>query len=229
MLARTLEPEVMDTAQEAADYDAMDHSEVNARFCEDLLAVRPRLARVLDVGTGTGLIPIELCGRSPETRVDALDLAEHMLAVARRNVQRAGLAARIKLSHLDAKSTGEPDGAYDAVMSNSIVHHIPEPRDVLREMWRLVARGGVIFVRDLVRPESDAAVDALVAAYAPIPSGVDAATRAMHERQSGLFAASLRAALSVEEVRAIVTPLGIPAAAVRATSDRHWTLAQVKP
>jgi hypothetical protein len=100
---------------------------------------------------------------------------------------------------------------------------------VLREVWRLVARGGVIFVRDLVRPESDAAVDALVAAYAPIPSGVDAATRAMHERQSGLFAASLRAALSVEEVRAIVTPLGIPAAAVRATSDRHWTLAQVKP
>jgi ubiquinone/menaquinone biosynthesis C-methylase UbiE len=229
MLARTLEPEVMDTEQEAADYDAMDHSEVSARFCDDLLAVRARLGRVLDVGTGTALIPIELCKREPDVRVDALDLAEHMLAVARRNVERTGLASRIKLAHLDAKSTGEPEGAYDAVVSNSIVHHIPEPRDVLREMWRLAARGGVLFVRDLVRPESEAAVDALVAAYAPIPAGLDAGARAMHERQSGLFAASLRAALSVDEVRAVVAPLGIPGDAVRATSDRHWTLAHVKP
>ena len=38
MLPRTLEPEVMDTAEEAADYDAMDHSEVNRVFVDDLLA-----------------------------------------------------------------------------------------------------------------------------------------------------------------------------------------------
>ena len=39
-LARTLETEVMDTEEEARDYDAMDHREVNARFCADLLAFR---------------------------------------------------------------------------------------------------------------------------------------------------------------------------------------------
>jgi|SRR5579883_787025 len=228
MLARTLEPEVMDTAQEAADYDAMDHSAVNARFCDDLLAVLPRPARVLDVGTGTALIPIELCRRAPGARVDALDLAAHMLAVARRNVERAGLSDRIRLQLADAKSTGEPDGAYEAVVSNSIVHHIPDPRDLLREMVRLVARGGVLFVRDLVRPESEAEVGRLTATYAAVPAGLDPETKAMHERQANLFAASLRAALTVAEVRAMVAPLGIPADAVRATSDRHWTLAYVK-
>ena len=37
-LDRILEPEVMDSAEEARDYDAMDHSEVNRRFVDDLLA-----------------------------------------------------------------------------------------------------------------------------------------------------------------------------------------------
>ena len=37
-LARTLEPELMDTAEEAQLYDAMDHAEVNRRFVDDLLA-----------------------------------------------------------------------------------------------------------------------------------------------------------------------------------------------
>ena len=37
MLERVLEPEVMDTAEEARDYDSMDHAAVNTRFCDDFL------------------------------------------------------------------------------------------------------------------------------------------------------------------------------------------------
>jgi hypothetical protein len=37
MLQRVLEPEVMDTAEEAIDYDRMDHREVNRRFVDDFL------------------------------------------------------------------------------------------------------------------------------------------------------------------------------------------------
>ncbi len=38
MLSRVLEPEVMDTPEQASAYDAMDHSEVNRRFVDDVLA-----------------------------------------------------------------------------------------------------------------------------------------------------------------------------------------------
>ena len=51
MLARVLEPEVMDTEEEAADYDAMDHAVVNDAFCTDFLAAVGRetfRGRVLD-------------------------------------------------------------------------------------------------------------------------------------------------------------------------------------
>ncbi|MEA2752059.1 MAG: hypothetical protein QOI41_6202, partial [Myxococcales bacterium] len=88
MFARVLEPEVMDTADEARDYDAMDHGAVNARFCDDFFAfagngggpaLGGRTPRIVDFGTGTALIPIELCKRAGGFVVVAIDLAQHML------------------------------------------------------------------------------------------------------------------------------------------------------
>jgi ubiquinone/menaquinone biosynthesis C-methylase UbiE len=214
-LPRVLEPEVMDSDEEAADYDAMDHGAVNARFCEDLLALSPDLDAVLDVGTGTALIPIELCRRAPHARVVAIDLAASMLVLAARNVERAGLAHAITLRRADAKSLAGEGGAFGAVVSNSIVHHIPSPGPVIGEMAQAVRPGGLLFVRDLLRPESDAEVNELLRLYAAGDT----------ERQRGLFEASLRAALTLAEVREMAAVYGIPATAVTQTSDRHWTLA----
>jgi ubiquinone/menaquinone biosynthesis C-methylase UbiE len=235
-LPRTLEPEVMDTEQEARDYDAMDHAEVNARFCADLLATGALLvhgararrpARALDVGTGTALIPIELCRRDPQVEIDAIDLADHMLALAKRNVNRAALGARVRVARVDAKRTPWASGAFDVVMSNSIVHHIPEPETMLAEAWRVLAPGGTLFVRDLERPATRARVRELVETYARVPDGPPD-VRAMHERQRTLFEASLLAALTVDEVREAAARAGISGDAARTTSDRHWTIACVK-
>jgi ubiquinone/menaquinone biosynthesis C-methylase UbiE len=238
MFDRVLEPEVMDTAEEARDYDAMDHAAVNARFCDDFLAFArtrgrdPRTLvappRVIDFGTGTALIPIELCGRADGFTVVAIDLAEHMLALARENVKRAGLSNRILLERVDAKGTPYDDGAFGATLSNSIVHHIPEPARALAEMWRVTAKGGLLFVRDLHRPGGDAEVGRLVELHAGA-SPSDPELAPSFDRQRELLRASLRAALTVSEIATIVAPLGIPASAVRITSDRHWTLACEKP
>lgn len=213
----------MDSAQEAGDYDAMDHAEVNARFCSDLLALG-QPGRVLDVGTGTALIPIELCRRASGVDVYAIDMASSMLALARRNIARADLGARIHVESGDAKATRWEDRAFHTMISNSLIHHMPDPGRVLREMRRLVGSGGTLFVRDLVRPESAERVRQLVETYAPIQPSEDPLVNAMHARQRALFEASLHAALTVDEVVALAAPLGISSEAVRQTSDRHWTL-----
>ena len=225
MLPRVLEPEVMDTAQEADDYDAMDNREPNARFAADCLHFAT-FARALDVGTGTALIPIAMCEQAPALRFVAVDLAEHMLARARRNVERAGLAARIELQLVDAKRLPFDDGAFDAVVSNSIVHHVPQPAHALAEMWRVARR--VLFVRDLFRPDSDAEVRRLVALHGGAPDDPSPEARARHARQAALLDASLRAALTIDEARAIALSIGIPPSAVTPTSDRHFTLAYEK-
>ena len=215
MIPRILEPEAMDSAEEAADYDAMDHSGVNARFVTDFLQAHGpcRGGTVLDVGTGTARIPIELCRADAGAVVLGVDLAEHMLSLARRNIEEVGFAGRIRLQRVDAKGLPFADGSFEAVISNTIIHHIPDPVPALAEMARLVAPGGSLFCRDLARPETEEEIRRLVALYA----GNEA------EAARQLFEASLHAALTLDEIRAVVVGLGKPADGVSMTSDRHWT------
>jgi ubiquinone/menaquinone biosynthesis C-methylase UbiE len=213
MLPRVLEVEVMDTAEEARDYDAMDHSTVNRVFVADFLALWNGANPVLDVGAGTAQIPIELCRRSTGAHVVAIDLAEHMLAVGRENLRHAGLTDRVRLECVDAKTMPYAAGSFAAVISNSIIHHIPEPARVLAEMVRVAAPSATLFVRDLLRPKDAATLSKLVELYA---GGANA-------RQQKMFADSLHAALTLEEVCGMVGPLGFDPAGVRQTTDRHWT------
>jgi ubiquinone/menaquinone biosynthesis C-methylase UbiE len=215
MLLRVLEPEVMDTPEEARDYDAMDHSQVNRVFIADYLAVWDGRGPILDVGTGTALIPIEFCRQSAKGEVVAVDAAEHMLAVARENVRRAGFESRIKVQRVDAKRMAFADGSFPAVMSNSIIHHIPDPRTVFVEIARVAAKEAIIFVRDLLRPDSRETLEHLVATYAG-----DA-----NDHQKKMFAESLHAALTVDEVKKLVAGIDFDPAGVRQTTDRHWTWA----
>lgn len=213
MLPRILEPEVMDSPEEAADYDAMDHTTVNRVFASDFLAAWDGRNPVLDVGTGTAQIPIELCRQSPHPVVVGIDLAAHMLRLGEENLRRAGLERRIQLQLVDAKGLPFANREFGAVMSNSIVHHIPEPRSVLAEMLRVTAPDGLVFVRDLLRPDDEETLQRLVVTYAADAND--------HGRQ--MFADSLRAALTLDEIRERVASLGCDPSAVRQTSDRHWT------
>lgn len=220
MLQRVLEPEVMDTAEDARDYDAMDHSAVNRVFASDFLAVWSGTSPVLDVGTGTAQIPIEICHQlnGRPVRIVAIDLADHMLALARENVARAGVADRVFPEKADAKGFAHPDAHFGAVISNSIVHHIPEPAGCFAEMHRVCAPGGTLFVRDLLRPTDLGTLRALVDTYAA----------GANEHQRRLFAESLNAALTLDEVRERVGRIGYAPDTVRQTSDRHWTWATTR-
>jgi len=235
-LERILEPEVMDSQEEAADYDSMDHAAVNRVFVDDLLvalsaergtrsaeqfgeqdsefrAPSSALLDILDLGTGTALIPIELCQRFPDCRVMAADAAVNMLDLARYNLEVNNLTHRIELAHVDAKLLPFAEAMFDVVMSNSIIHHIPEPIHVLREAVRVTQHGGLLFFRDLLRPETLDEVNHLVATY----------TAGANEHQRRMFAESLHAALSLAEIRSLVASFGFAADGVLKTSDRHWT------
>jgi len=225
MLSRVLEPEVMDTAEEAADYDSMDHSEVNRRFvndwsgaCQEWGLDPASRQKMLDVGTGTALIPIAFCERFPSLRIEAIDLAEEMLKLGADHLRRSGLSDRIELNLIDAKRISGDDNVFQTVISNSIMHHIPEPLNCFTEMLRVLAPGGLLFVRDLMRPGTDSEVESIVWTHAAEATF----------RQQQLFRQSLHAALTVEEVAGLLERIGLPRESVRATSDRHWTVSCLK-
>lgn len=216
MLDRQLEPEVMDDPAEAAAYDAMDHRVANAAFVDrltELIGDKPQ-GVALDLGTGPGNIPILLCQHIAGWRVVATDLAESMLALARSKVARAGLAERIDLRQADVKQLDLPDAGFDAVFSNTILHHIPEPIAMLREARRVLKPGGALLIRDLFRPTSQEELDRLVTVHA---ADCD-------PEQRRLFAESLRAALTPEELAALAGQAGMDDARVTVDTDRHMSL-----
>jgi ubiquinone/menaquinone biosynthesis C-methylase UbiE len=145
----------------------------------------------------------------------AVDAAVSMLELARYNIEAASLMPRIELAHVDAKKMPFTTAMFDVVMSNSIVHHIPEPIDVLREAVRVTRPGGLLFVRDLCRPDTEEQLKQFVELYAG----------GANEHQRQMFDDSLHAALSLEEIRDLVADLGFMPETVQKTSDRHWTWA----
>ena len=200
--------------EEAMAYDAMDHAEVNRLFVDDLIEAGFAGGDVLDVGTGTARIPVELGKREwGSLRVMAIDLSIAMLDVARIHVEIASLREVIELDHVDAKALPYGDGTFDATISNSIVHHLVDPQRTLAAILRVTKEGGVVFVRDLLRPKDVKTLNRLVEQYVA-PND---------EKGRAMFRDSLHAALTLEEVRAYVEEIGEDPAFVSATSDRHWT------
>jgi ubiquinone/menaquinone biosynthesis C-methylase UbiE len=215
---RILEPEVMDTWQEATAYDAMDFTAVNMAFATDAIALDPNAVKILDVGTGTARIPILMCQQRQQYLITGVDLAQSMLIIGQRNLEAANLSQRIRLERVDSKRMPYPDLEYDMVVSNSLVHHLPDPFVFFGEVKRLVRPDGAILIRDLIRPESDRIVDELVAKF-----GGDYDTQ-----QQQLFRDSLKAGLTLAEVRELCDRVGFKQVNIAQTSELHWSLSRQK-
>ena len=216
-MERILEPEVMDTEAEALEYDAMDFWVVNTLFAQRVVELGSRIAQVLDLGTGTARIPILIAQARPEWQIVAIDLAESMLAIARENVVRAKLETQIQLQFMDAKQLPYPSSSFDGVISNSLIHHLPDPLPFFREVKRVLKPQGFILLRDLLRPSSTAIAEAMVAEigteYSP--------------HQTQLFRDSLGAAFTLAEIQSLVETVGLSDVKVYQSSERHWTIERV--
>lgn len=212
-MERILEPEVMDDADEAREYDAMDHRAPNAAFVERLVELGAS-GRMLDVGTGPGQVPPLVCERLPDATVVGIDLAASMLRHAERRRRASAHTDRIEYRLADAKRLPFEDGAFDAVFSNTILHHIADPRPFLAEVGRVLRPGGALLVRDLFRPEAAERADELVRLHAAGES----------PRQQALLRASLGAAFTPTELGDLARACGLADAQVVVDSDRHMSL-----
>jgi ubiquinone/menaquinone biosynthesis C-methylase UbiE len=215
-LPRVLEPEVMSTAEEAGEYDEMDFSATDQLFAERAAQlVRGASAPVnliADLGSGNAKIPLAMCPLLPSaTRVCAVEMSPEMLAVAARNRARDGVA--LHLVAADVKRVPFANQSVGMITSNSLVHHIPDPRAVFLEIARIARPGAPILVRDLVRPETQEALESLVETHAARWSSL----------QRTLFSDSLRAALTLEEVRGLLEKCGLSDVKVAQVTDRHWS------
>jgi demethylmenaquinone methyltransferase / 2-methoxy-6-polyprenyl-1,4-benzoquinol methylase len=99
--------------------------------------------RVLDVASGTAAVGIELVRRHG-CSVVGLDQSPEMLAEGRIRVERAGLADRIELVEGRAEQLPFEDASFDALTFTYLLRYIDDPGATLKELARVVRRGGTI-------------------------------------------------------------------------------------
>lgn len=215
-MKRILEPEVMDTEAEAVEYDAMDFTVVNTAFAQRVVELGPvsGRVRVLDAGTGTARIPILIAQTCPYWQIVAIDLAKSMLAIAEENVIRAHRQKQIRLEFIDVKRLPYADYSFEGVISNSLIHHLPDPLPFLKELKRVLKPNGFLVLRDLLRPATPAIVDTMVSEIGPEYS----------PHQAQLFRDSLHAAFTLEELQELVKQARLNDVKIYASSERHWTM-----
>ena len=210
-MQREPEPELMDLPHEAQAYADADFADVNAAFVDRLLnlAWSLEIARCVDLGAGPGDIAIRLAQQRALWHIDAVDAAEAMIALARDAVARADVR-NVRLHLADAKQTKLAAG-YDVIFSNSLLHHLPDPLPMWREIRRLARPGTIVLVRDLVRPATYDLAQEIVEQYAGRESDT------LKEE----FYRSLLSAFTPAEIRAQLEEAGLSELEIRQASDRH--------
>lgn len=211
MLARTPEPELMDEAAQAAAYAQADFSASHGAIVAALVArLGCPAGRVLDLGCGPADISVRLAQACPDCTIDGVDGAPAMLAEGQQRLVAEALESRIALYRVRLPDDPLPASGYDAIVSNSLLHHLHEPAILWTAIRQAAAPGASVFVADLARPASEAAVDDLV-------TSVAAAEPAVLQRD---FRASLHAAFTPAEVEEQLARAGL-ALAVERLDDHH--------
>jgi len=213
MMPRVLEPELMDDPEQALAYAKANFEEENQGFVDRFLECYPDFTEghILDLGCGPADIPIRLVRALPRCQVTAVDASPPMIRLAEEALRAAGLADRITLRCERVQSLVLPVPA-DAAISNSLVHHLPNPLQFWYGLKKLVKPGSFVLVMDLLRPDSPEAAQAIVEQYA-------ANEPAILRRD---FYNSLLASFTEDEVAAQLAELNLSRLLIDMPDDRHW-------
>jgi SAM-dependent methyltransferase len=119
---------------------------------EQVAAAAARGSRLLDVGCGTGTFALELARRRTDLAVVGFDADATALTMAHRKGERVRSSTRWELGRAERLPFAE--ATFDAVTSSLFFHHLRTPSkvDVAREIHRVLAPGGTLFVADWTAP-----------------------------------------------------------------------------
>jgi SAM-dependent methyltransferase len=104
---------------------------------------------IVDVGTGPGMLLIEIAARCPTASIIGIDPAEPMRAAAIRRLARTNLGDRVAVIAGSAEHLPLADASVDLVVSSLASHHWSEPETAIRELLRVLRPGSCALLYDL--------------------------------------------------------------------------------
>lgn len=215
-MQRVLEPELMDDQEQALAYARADFAEENQGFVDLFRQYFPDMSsegHVIDLGCGPADIPIRFIKAFPRCRVTGIDGSLAMVLLGEEAVCAAGLAGQIALRCERIQSL-TLTGPADVGISNSFLHHLPNPLQFWFILKKLLKPGSPVLVMDLLRPESPEKARAIVDRYAASESSI--------LRRD--FYNSLLAAFTEDEVVTQLAEMNMTRLLLDVPDDRHWVV-----
>lgn len=214
-MERRLEPQLMDEYSQAKAYAEADFQEVNQGFVDRFREYFPHYeitGPVIDLGCGPADISIRFARAFPGVEVYAVDGSEWMLYFAEKllAIQEDSLKKRVHLVKAFIPDDPLPVENASVIISNSLLHHLPDPMALWDTVKKYSRPETIVFVMDLMRPESPEMAWQIVQTYS-------------FEEPDILkrdFFNSLCAAFTPEEVKAQLSEAGLNLQ-VEVVSDRH--------
>jgi 2-polyprenyl-3-methyl-5-hydroxy-6-metoxy-1,4-benzoquinol methylase len=218
IMDRTLEPELMDDPEQALVYARADFEQENQGFVDRFREYFPEFTEghILDLGCGPGDIPVRFARALPSCRITGVDASEPMVRLAEEAVQEAGLSNRV-IFRCERFQDLAGVSIVDAAISNSLLHHVPNPLQFWHKLRLAVKPGSPVLVMDLFRPESPEEAQAIVDRYA---SGAPDILRRD-------FYNSLLAAFTEDEIGSQLARMNLTRLLIDVVDDRHWVVSGI--
>ena len=103
---------------------------------------------MLDLGTGPGYLPVEIVRRKPDIKIIGIDLSKKLIQMAQANAARAGFSRHLQFEVGNSADLRFDDAEFDMVISTGMLHSLKNPVRVLKEIYRVLKRGGQAWIYD---------------------------------------------------------------------------------
>jgi len=205
----------MSNIEQARAYAAADfeepHSNVIRLFQQSFGTQLPGRS-VLDLGCGPGDITFRFARAYPDCIVHGVDGSAAMLSLARKALAQApDMSGRIVFIRALLPEVELPLPQYDTVISNSLLHHLPDPQVLWETIKCFAGPGAPVFIMDLKRPASLSEARHLTRTY----------TAGEPEILQRDFYNSLCAAFEPSEIEEQLQAAGLEHFTITSVSDRH--------
>ena len=141
--------------------EQMNRAVYEARFIRKWLPAMPQVVqalqaggRAIDIGCGTGIIPMLLAQAFPEARIDGLYFDARSIEIARENARHAGLADRIGFVLGSASDWQPAEPGYNFISTLDCIHDMGDPPAVLRRIRAALAADGTYLMVEPKVPEA---------------------------------------------------------------------------
>jgi len=135
----------------AAYYDRLIESVASfylKQFCDETVKFLPRSARILDIGTGTGQLPVMLAMANRNLSITGIDLSRMCLALAAQHARETGVSDYVAFERVNIENDEWNIEPFDLIISTCSLHHWRRPANVLRAARKLLRQNGSIWILD---------------------------------------------------------------------------------